>query len=100
MFQSRHRREKIFGLAPSHPLDGNAKARVWAAAGAWNRANRQPGQHWGPLTKSTMLGNRTICSNSTLTRGSPFGWVLKEGFESGFPAIRCLVHDHLLNECL
>ena len=38
--------------------------------------------------------------NSTLTRGSPFGWVLKEGFESGFPAIRCLVHDHLLNECL
>jgi len=56
MLQSRHRREKIFGPAPSHPLDGNAKARVWAAAGAWNRANRQPGQHWGPLTKSTMLG--------------------------------------------
>ena len=50
MLQSRHRREKIFGPAPSHPLDGNAKARVWAAASAYNMANRQPRQHQGPLT--------------------------------------------------
>jgi Helix-turn-helix domain len=50
----RPRREKIFGPAPSHPLDGNAKARVWAAAGAYNAAYRQPRQHWGPLTRATM----------------------------------------------
>jgi Helix-turn-helix domain len=48
------RREKIFGPAPSHPLDGNAKARVWAAAAAYNAAYRQPRQHWGPLTRATM----------------------------------------------
>jgi hypothetical protein len=48
------RRQKIFGPAPSHPLDGNAKARVWAAAGAYNAVNRQPRQHWGPLTRATM----------------------------------------------
>ena len=40
----RPRREKIFGAAPSHHLDGNAKARVWAAASAYNTANRRPGQ--------------------------------------------------------
>jgi hypothetical protein len=50
----RPRREKIFGPSPSHPLDGNAKARIWAAAKAWNVANRQPRQHWGPLTRTTM----------------------------------------------
>jgi hypothetical protein len=50
----RPRREKIFGPAPGHWLDGNAKARVWAAAGAYNTANRQPRQHWGPLTRATM----------------------------------------------
>jgi hypothetical protein len=50
----RPRREKIFGPAPSHHLDGNAKARVWAAAGAYNAANRQPGQHQGPLTWATL----------------------------------------------
>jgi hypothetical protein len=48
------RREKIFGPAPEHRLDGNAKARVWAAAGAYNSANRRPRQHWGPLTRTTM----------------------------------------------
>jgi hypothetical protein len=47
-------REKIFGPAPSHRLDGNAKARVWAAAAAYNSANRQPREHWGPLTRTTM----------------------------------------------
>jgi hypothetical protein len=50
----RPRREKIFGPAPSHPLDRNAKARVWAAAAAYNAAYRQPRQHWGPLTRATM----------------------------------------------
>ena len=51
----RPRREKIFGPAPDHPLDGNAKARVWAAANAYNAQHKQPRQHWGPLTKSYML---------------------------------------------
>ena len=31
----RPRREKIFGPAPAHRLDGNAKARLWAAAAAY-----------------------------------------------------------------
>jgi hypothetical protein len=56
----RPRREKIFGPAPSHPLDGNAKARLWAAAAAYNSANRQPGQHWGPLTRTTMDVLKTL----------------------------------------
>ena len=51
----RPRREKIFGPAPSHPLDRNAKARVWGAANAYNAQHKQPRQHWGPLTKSYML---------------------------------------------
>jgi len=50
----RPRREKIFGPAPSHQLDGNAKARLWAAAGAFNNANRVPRQHQGPLTWATL----------------------------------------------
>jgi hypothetical protein len=56
----RPRRDKIFGPAPAHPLDGNAKARVWAAAGAYNAAHRQPRQHWGPLTRSTMDVLKTL----------------------------------------
>jgi hypothetical protein len=56
----RPRREKIFGPAPSHPLDGNAKARVWAAASAYNTANRQPGQHQGPLTWATLRVLRAL----------------------------------------
>jgi Helix-turn-helix domain len=55
----RPRREKIFGPAPSHPLDRNA-ARVWAAAGAYNAAHRQPRQHWGPLTRATMDVLKTL----------------------------------------
>src|SRR6516165_4599911 len=47
-------RLKIFGPAPSYRLDGNAEARVWAAAAAYNSANRQQRQHWGPLTRTTM----------------------------------------------
>src|SRR5215831_4460839 len=50
----RQRREKIFGPAPSHQLDRNAKARVWAAAAAYNAQNRQRGQHQGPLTWATL----------------------------------------------
>jgi hypothetical protein len=53
-------REKIFGPAPSHRLDGNAKARLWAAAAAYNSANRQPRQHWGPLTRTTMDVLKTL----------------------------------------
>ena len=50
----RPRRDKIFGPAPEHRLDGNAKARVWAAAAAYNTKYRCPRQHWGPLTRATM----------------------------------------------
>jgi hypothetical protein len=56
----RARREKIFGPAPEHRLDGNAKARVWAAAGAYNAANRQPWQHQGPLTWATLRVLRVL----------------------------------------
>jgi hypothetical protein len=56
----RPRREKIFGPAPSHQLDGNAKARVWAAASAYNTANRRPGQHQGPLTWATLRVLRAL----------------------------------------
>jgi hypothetical protein len=56
----RPRREKIFGPAPSHQLDGNAKARVWAAAAAYNSANRVPRQHQGPLTWATLRVLRAL----------------------------------------
>jgi hypothetical protein len=56
----RPRREKIFGPAPSHRLDGNAKARVWAAAAAYNNANRQPRQHQGPLTWASLRVLRAL----------------------------------------
>jgi hypothetical protein len=56
----RPRREKIFGPAPSRPLDGNAKARVWAAAAAYNAQNRQKGQHQGPLTWAALRVLRTL----------------------------------------
>jgi hypothetical protein len=56
----RPRREKIFGPAPSHRLDGNAKARVWAAANAYNSANRQPRQHQGPLTWASLRVLRAL----------------------------------------
>jgi hypothetical protein len=56
----RPRREKSFGTAPSHRLDGNAKARVWAAAAAYNSANRVPRQHQGPLTWATLRVLRAL----------------------------------------
>src|SRR6516162_5896248 len=56
----RPRRDKIFGPAPSHRLDGNAKARLWAAAAAYNSANRVPRQHQGPLTWATLRVLRAL----------------------------------------
>ena len=56
----RSRREKIFGPAPSHPLDRNAKARVWAAANAYNSASRVPRQHQGPLTWASLRVLRAL----------------------------------------
>jgi Helix-turn-helix domain len=56
----RPRREKVFGPAPEHPLDGNAKARVWATANAYNAANRRRGQHQGPLTWATLRVLRAL----------------------------------------
>jgi len=56
----RPRREKIFGPAPSHRLDGNAKARVWASANAYNSANRVGRQHQGPLTWATLRVLRAL----------------------------------------
>jgi len=56
----RPRREKIFGPAPAHRLDGNAKARLWAAASAYNTANRVPRQHQGPLTWATLRVLRAL----------------------------------------
>ena len=56
----RPRREKIFGPAPSHRLDPNAKARLWAAASAYNAASRQPRQHQGPLTWATLRVLRVL----------------------------------------
>ena len=56
----RPRREKIFGPAPEHRLDENAKARVWTMANAYNSANRRPGQHQGPLTWATLRVLRAL----------------------------------------
>jgi hypothetical protein len=56
----RRRREKIFGPAPSHPLDRNAKARIWAAAKAYNATHRQGRQHQGPLTWATLRVLRVL----------------------------------------
>jgi hypothetical protein len=49
-----------FRPAPSHRLDGNAKARLWAAASAYNSANRQPRQHQGPLTWASLRVLRAL----------------------------------------
>jgi hypothetical protein len=57
IFVPRHlraRREKVFGPARGIPLDRNAKVRVLAAARAYNARFKQPGQHWGPLTRACL----------------------------------------------
>lgn len=47
-------RAKIFGDAPRQRLDRNAKARILAAARAYNTRHKTKGQHWGPLTRTSM----------------------------------------------
>jgi hypothetical protein len=59
MLSCTRRRDKIFGSAPSYRLDGNAKARLWAAA-AYNSANRLPKQYQGPLTWATLRVLRAL----------------------------------------
>jgi DNA-binding MarR family transcriptional regulator len=54
------RREKIFGPAPSYVLKVHEKARIWAAAQAYNARNRRPGQHQGPLTWATLRVLRAL----------------------------------------
>jgi hypothetical protein len=56
----RPRREKIFGPALPHPLDGNGKARLWAAARAYNVANKTARQHQGPLTWASLRVLRAL----------------------------------------
>ena len=51
---SRSKREKVFGEGRAIPLDGNAKARIWAYALARTARLRRPGQHRGPLTRATL----------------------------------------------
>jgi hypothetical protein len=43
-------REKVFRKQPGIPLDGNAKARIYAYAKAYNAKHRMEGQHRGPIT--------------------------------------------------
>jgi Helix-turn-helix domain len=50
----RPRREKLFGDARGIPLDRNAKARIIAYAKGYNARMKQPGQHWGPITRAYM----------------------------------------------
>lgn len=57
---SRPKREKVFGEGRAIPLDGNAKARIWAYALARTAKLRRPGQHRGPLTRATLDVLRTL----------------------------------------
>ena len=50
----RPKREKVFGEGRAIPLDGNAKARIWAYALARTAKLRRPGQHRGPLTRAIL----------------------------------------------
>ena len=54
------KREKVFGEGRSIPLDGNAKARIWAYALARTAKLRRPGQHRGPLTRAMLDVLRTL----------------------------------------
>lgn len=56
----RPKREKVFGEGRAIPLDGNAKARIWAYALARTAKLRRPGQHRGPLTRATLDVLRTL----------------------------------------
>lgn len=46
--------QRAFGRPRGYALDRNAKARVIAYARGYNSRHRKKGQHWGPLTRSTM----------------------------------------------
>jgi len=46
------RRDKVFGPGRAIPLDGNAKARIWAYARGYTALHRRRGQHRGPLTRA------------------------------------------------
>ena len=62
----RPRREKIFGPPPERHLDGNSKARIWAAAAAYNAQHRRAGQHQGPSDLGDAArAPRAACSAST-----------------------------------
>jgi hypothetical protein len=54
------RKEKVFRKKPGIPLDGNAKARIYAYAKAYNAKNRKEGQHRGPITWAFFRVLRTI----------------------------------------
>ena len=56
----RPKREKVFGEGRAIPLDGNAKARIWAYALARTAKLRRPGQHRGPLTRAMLDVLRTL----------------------------------------
>jgi hypothetical protein len=43
-------REKLFREKRGIPLDGNAKARIFAYAKGYNAKHRREGQHQGPIT--------------------------------------------------
>jgi hypothetical protein len=52
---SRHRkRPKTFGSGRCTSLDRNAKVRIVAYAKGYNARNKQPRQHWGPITRTDM----------------------------------------------
>ena len=52
--RNRRRREKIFGRDYGSGLSTDQKRKIIAHAEAWSEANKQPGQHRGPLTRATM----------------------------------------------
>ena len=52
--RNRRRREKIFGRDFGSALSTDQKRKIMAHAEAWSEANKQPGQHRGPLTRATM----------------------------------------------
>jgi biotin operon repressor len=48
------KREKVFARPKGMPLDRNAKARIIAAANAYNARHKTGRQHRGPLTRVTL----------------------------------------------
>jgi hypothetical protein len=48
------RREKTFGSGPRQVLDIRTKWAIWHRARVWNQVRRQPRQHLGPLTRTTL----------------------------------------------